>query len=74
MDKKKVVIIGGGTVSWVRNHLAVSAPAYGNTARMLEEICAAKMPTMETQVYLTKMADHTSELETSDHGIARSNC
>lgn len=36
---KKIVIIGGGTVSHVRNHLALSAVAYGGTARKLQELC-----------------------------------
>ena len=31
--KKSVEIIGGGTVSHVRSHLALSAPAYGTTAK-----------------------------------------
>jgi hypothetical protein len=30
-----IEIIGGGTISHVRNHLALTAPAYGNTARKL---------------------------------------
>jgi hypothetical protein len=32
---KNIEIIGGGTVSHVRNHLAITAPAYGSTARQL---------------------------------------
>jgi hypothetical protein len=35
---KNIDIIGGGTVSHVRNHLALCAPAYGTTARQLETI------------------------------------
>lgn len=31
----KIHIIGGGTFSYVRNHLALSAPAFGSTARNL---------------------------------------
>lgn len=34
---KKIVLIGGGTVSYVRNHLALCAPAYGSTVRFLEQ-------------------------------------
>jgi hypothetical protein len=36
---KKIVIIGGGTISHVRAHLAICAPAYGKTARTLEWMC-----------------------------------
>jgi hypothetical protein len=32
MFKKTVEIIGGGTISHIRNHLALAAPAYGTTA------------------------------------------
>jgi hypothetical protein len=34
-ENKKVVTVGGGTVSHVRPHLALTAPAYGTTARKL---------------------------------------
>lgn len=33
-------IIGGGTVSHVRNHLALCAPAYGTTARQIYDLCS----------------------------------
>jgi hypothetical protein len=36
---KRIIIIGGGTVFHIRNHLALSAPAYGGTARMLNWMC-----------------------------------
>lgn len=55
-DKKQIVIIGGGTISWVCNHLALSAPAYGKTANQLEKLCVELAPTMDTIIYLTKMA------------------
>lgn len=35
MNKKEIAIVGGGTVSYLRNHLALSAPAYGKTACQL---------------------------------------
>jgi len=34
---KKIAILGGGTVFHVRPHLALSAPAYGSTARSIKE-------------------------------------
>lgn len=30
--QKRVEILGGGTFSYVRNHLAICAPAFGETA------------------------------------------
>lgn len=65
MDNKQIHIIGGGTIEPVRNHLALAAPAYGTTARRLEELCRAEMPTMDTVLHLTRMAGG-SDIETSD--------
>lgn len=70
--KKRIVIMGGGTITHVRNHLALCAPAYGNTARKLgrmfeQELKAQGLAdTHEVQVVLTKMADCSSRLETND--------
>ena len=41
MTNRTVHIIGGGTVNHVRPHLALSAPAYGGTARRLKELALA---------------------------------
>jgi ribulose-5-phosphate 4-epimerase/fuculose-1-phosphate aldolase len=35
---KKIVVIGGGTISHVRNHLALCAPAYGKTATDIAQL------------------------------------
>lgn len=51
---KTVYIVGGGTCSHVRNHLALSAPAYGATARTISELCAS-WP-MRRELVLTRMA------------------
>ena len=56
-------IIGGGTVSHVRNHLALCAPAYGTTAKRLLGLCVAQGHTAE--LTLTRMADATSAHETN---------
>jgi hypothetical protein len=58
---KKVIIIGGGTVSHVRNHLALSAPAYGTTAKKLMKLCGIRSilkstGNLDVHMYLTKMA------------------
>lgn len=62
-----IEIIGGGTVSHVRNHLALCAPAYGTTARLLGRMCCeASGYNYNTEVHLTKMAGGTEGLETNE--------
>jgi hypothetical protein len=63
---KVIHVIGGGTVSHVRNHLGLVAPAYGTTARRIAELCREHSDKMDVELHLTKMADHTSSLETWD--------
>lgn len=48
-------ILGGGTVFHVRPHLALSAPAYGQTARELAALC--EHSDREVQLHLTKMGN-----------------
>lgn len=62
---KSIHIIGGGTVSYVRTHLALAAPAYGTTAKQLYEMISGNEG-YETHFHLTKMADNTSHIETWD--------
>ena len=57
-------IIGGGTFSHVRNHLALAAPAFGGTARALCEMLQGSE--MEPVLHLTKMADPSSRIVTND--------
>jgi hypothetical protein len=64
MDRKKIVVIGGGTVSHVRNHLAICAPAYGSTAVHIAALCREIIPQMDTELHLTRMAGGPS-LETN---------
>jgi hypothetical protein len=54
---KKVVVLGGGTFSHVRAHLALAAPAFGTTARQIAEMCEKRFDHMDTELVLTKMAD-----------------
>ena len=63
--KKSVEIIGGGTVSHVRSHLALSAPAYGTTAKKLEQLCRLYSDKLNVNLHLTKMAGG-KEIETSE--------
>jgi len=55
-------IFGGGTVQHVRNHMALCAPAYGKTARILH----AELGPELSQLHLTRMADYRSPMETNE--------
>ncbi len=64
---KKVVIIGGGTFSHVRAHLALATPAFGETAKQLAEMCKEQFTNMDVELILTKMADSKSSIVTNDN-------
>jgi hypothetical protein len=51
MDKKKVVILGGGTFCHVRAHLALAAPAFGDTARELKRMCEEHSNKLDVQLF-----------------------
>lgn len=64
----EIHIIGGGTVNHVRPHLAICAPAYGKTARLIEKECKTVFNKKGVQIntHLTKMADPKhSQIETN---------
>ena len=63
---KNIVIFGGGTISHVRSHLALCAPAYGSTARSIEKLCEEIMPELDRELVLTRMADQSSHIETNE--------
>jgi hypothetical protein len=63
---QKVIIIGGGTVFHIRPHLALSAPAYGQTAVDIADLCDAWGFDWDVQLHLTRMAYAQSKLETND--------
>lgn len=63
---KKVVILGGGTFSHVRSHLSIAAPAFGTTAKRLEQLCRARFRNMDVELALTTMADSNSKLTTNE--------
>ena len=55
---KKIYILGGGTNSFISNHLSLSAPAYGTTAIQLEEVFKNHPENkMDVELILTKMAN-----------------
>lgn len=67
-------VFGGGTVSHVRNHLALCAPAYGETARKLYDMLrAAGYSDDQVKLELTRMADSTSRMETNQDVANRVN-
>lgn len=68
-------VIGGGTFSYVRNHLALAAPAFGTTALAIEKLLDNHPTLLQdynpqyaygVQLHLTKMAGGGSSLTTSD--------
>lgn len=63
---KKVIIIGGGTISHVRSHLALCAPAYGTTAVKLLALCQDHSDHLDVDLYRTKMAGGRDDLETNE--------
>lgn len=58
---KKIVILGGGTNTYISNHLALSAPAYGNTARELRRKFLIESQGYSVNLVLTKMADPSNK-------------
>lgn len=54
-----MLIFGGGTFTHLRNHLAISAPAFGTTAKKLHNRLIG------SELFLTKMADTNSVLMTN---------
>ena len=53
---KKLHILGGGTLAYVRSQLALCAPGYGTTARTLERLCRAQGDNLDMVLHLTRMA------------------
>lgn len=53
---KKIHIIGGGTIAHVSNHMALSAPAYGSTAKHIRELFMFHPDNkLDIEMHLTKM-------------------
>ena len=66
MIKKQIHIYGGGTFSYVRTHLALAMPAFGETAKKLEILCKERFHNMDVNLHLTKMANSDSKLVTNE--------
>lgn len=73
-NRKRIHIVGGGTVSYVRTHFALATPAYGTTAREIAAIACVLADDMDVHVHLTKMADPSSSLNTIEdmRGLVKS--
>lgn len=71
MNKKSVEIIGGGTVYHVRSHLALTAAAYGTTARKLAKLCAEHSDKLEVNLHLTRMANAGEGILETNEDIAK---
>lgn len=69
---KKIYVLGGGTFSHVRSHLALATPAFGTTAKKIARLCRQRFliptksddrsweiekPSMDVELVLTQMAD-----------------
>lgn len=69
MIQKVIHIIGGGTNAHIANHLSLSAPAQGTTARFLfnelYEQGISHKHEMKVKMHLTKMAGGVKELDTN---------
>ncbi len=64
---RKIHIIGGGTFAYVRNHLALAAPAFGRTARTLGNMIRKYGPAEDHIIlHLTQMAGGGNFLVTND--------
>lgn len=66
MENKKIYILGGGTFSHVRNHMALSMPAFGTTANKLEQICHERFKNLDIIKHLTAMAGGDRNLVTNE--------
>jgi hypothetical protein len=65
---KKILILGGGTFNPVSNHLSVSAPAFGKTAKDIFVILSKHdkwSKEYSFELKLTKMADFNSDLKSN---------
>jgi hypothetical protein len=63
---KQVHIISGGTITLVRPHFALAAPAYGSVGRVLQKLAQQQFPTMDIILHQTRMAGGPRNLETTD--------
>jgi hypothetical protein len=61
--KKKIYVVGGGTVAHSSCHLGLNAPAFGSTARTLMSLVQEHAPEMDAELVLTAMAGGNHNLQ-----------
>lgn len=66
MQNKQIHIISGGSLTYVRSHFALCAPAYGTTGHALMSLLMKAAPNMDFFLHLTRMAGGREDLETND--------
>ncbi len=60
-----IYILGGGTFNYVRAHMALAAPAFGQTAKDIYDYLRFGLDT-PAELVLTKMADSASKIVTNE--------
>lgn len=63
--RRTIHVVGGGTLQPVAPHFQLASRAYGTTARRIAELCGI-FTGMDVQLHLTRMADPTSRIESSE--------
>ncbi len=72
---KKIHVIWWWTVNHIRPHLALSSPAYWETARQIAEMCESVISSLDTELHLTKMANSGRwNLETKEDILNLTKC
>lgn len=61
-----IYILGGGTFNYVRAHMALAAPAFGQTAKDIYSYLRFDPRAPTSELILTKMADSNSDLVTNE--------
>lgn len=62
--KNKIIVLGGGTINPISNHLALCSPAFGSTANKIGEYLSDSE--YEIEVVKTKLADPTSSIVSNE--------
>lgn len=65
MNKRKIVVIGGGTMVHITPHFSLCAPAYGKVAKSIHNELCTKSGKDDSILVLTKMAQSDPQLSPS---------
>lgn len=72
-NKKNIYVLGGGTVFHLRPHFALSAPAYGKTARKIAGILSKKLNTDENYNVITGLTKMCGSVKDNEVCIGETN-